>query len=275
MVPRKGLASAVLALALAAGPGTAAADHVGISADVSATVTEIRDRSVMVEVSWNVVCTGARGTSSFSGHLNLVDQGSGESIYLGGVTSPFGTARQLVERFDHERHLAPRLKISCWEDASVHGDQTEATGPAFAVPGRRRAGSGGSGSGGGGSDDPAAGSAPAPPPGLPAGACAVERRGTSADDELVGTAGHDRLFGQAGADRIRGRGGHDCLFGGAGRDRLHGGAGRDALVGGRGDDVLVAVDGVRDLVRCGPGRERATVDRRDRVRGCERVRRSG
>ena len=29
----------------------------------------------------------------------------------------------------------------------------------------------------------------------------------------------------------------------------------------------------RDVVRCGPGKDRAKVDRRDRVRGCERVRR--
>jgi hypothetical protein len=31
----------------------------------------------------------------------------------------------------------------------------------------------------------------------------------------------------------------------------------------------------RELVRCGPGSDSARVDRRDRVRGCERVSRPG
>jgi hypothetical protein len=43
------------------------------------------------------------------------------------------------------------------------------------------------------------------------------------------------------------------------------------LKGGPGNDVLLAADGKRDLVDCGKGRDRATVDRIDRVRGCESV----
>jgi Ca2+-binding RTX toxin-like protein len=76
-------------------------------------------------------------------------------------------------------------------------------------------------------------------------------------------AGRDRLFGGRGNDR---------LFGGAGSDRLHGGPGRDRLVGGSGGDRLLARDGAPDLVTCGGGRDVATVDRRDRLSGCERVR---
>lgn len=51
--------------------------------------------------------------------------------------------------------------------------------------------------------------------------------------------------------------------------RLYGGGGRDRLLAGRGRDVLVARDGVRDYVDGGLGRDRARVDRLDRVRGAE------
>jgi hypothetical protein len=60
------------------------------------------------------------------------------------------------------------------------------------------------------------------------------------------------------------------LHGGPGRDRLKGGRGDDWLDGGPGDDRIVAGSG-HDVVRCGPGRDVARVDRRDRVRGCEKV----
>jgi RHS repeat-associated protein len=42
-------------------------------------------------------------------------------------------------------------------------------------------------------------------------------------------------------------------------------------VGAGGDDAVQARDGARDRVACGPGRDRARVDRLDRVKGCERV----
>ena len=97
------------------------------------------------------------------------------------------------------------------------------------------------------------------------------------------------IFGFGGNVRIRGRRDHDCLIGGSGNDRLYGERGNDRLTGGRGRDVLVggrgrnaydagpreglvnARNGKRELVRCGRGRDRARVDRRDRVRSCERV----
>ena len=51
-----------------------------------------------------------------------------------------------------------------------------------------------------------------------------------------------------------------------------GGAGADVLVGGPGNDRITSVDGVRDVVRCGPGpHDRVVADGRDRVAGCERV----
>jgi hypothetical protein len=81
---------------------------------------------------------------------------------------------------------------------------------------------------------------------------------------LQGTSKADRLTGGAAAETIRG---------GAGNDRLSGGGGRDVLLGGRGRDLLKARDGERDRVDCGPGRDRAIVDKLDRVRRCERVKR--
>jgi RTX calcium-binding nonapeptide repeat (4 copies) len=62
----------------------------------------------------------------------------------------------------------------------------------------------------------------------------------------------------------------NSLHGGPGRDRLRGGRGDDLLDGGPGDDRIVAGPG-HDVVRCGPGRDVARVDRRDRVKGCEKV----
>ena len=44
------------------------------------------------------------------------------------------------------------------------------------------------------------------------------------------------------------------------------------MSGGAGNDRIVLVDGNRDTVNCGAGRDVATVDHRDSVhRNCERV----
>ncbi|HEX8051486.1 MAG TPA: alpha/beta fold hydrolase [Thermoleophilaceae bacterium] len=138
---------------------------------------------------------------------------------------------------------------------------------------------------------------PKPPTGCPARNAMVV--GSDRADRLEGAGGADSLFGLAGDDRIAGKAGGDCIRGGPGRDlligdggadrlhgdagddrisggssrdRLEGGKGHDRLRGGSGDDRLFARDGARDLVDCGPGgADRATVDRLDRVRGCERV----
>jgi Ca2+-binding RTX toxin-like protein len=92
-------------------------------------------------------------------------------------------------------------------------------------------------------------------------------------DRLVGGTGKDKLDGGKAADRLYGGPGRDRLRGSAGADVLNGGLGRDRLVGGLGDDVLRARDGRADRVRCGRGDDVAVADRRDRVSGCEVVRR--
>jgi Ca2+-binding RTX toxin-like protein len=115
--------------------------------------------------------------------------------------------------------------------------------------------------------------------------------GGTGDDLLAGGSGRDRMSGGPGIDYLLGHGGSDELRGGPGRDRLHGGRGRDALFGGDGADALTggagidgllggpgadsldARDGRRERADCGRGRDRATVDAKDRVRACERLRR--
>ncbi|MGE5690260.1 MAG: hypothetical protein ACM33B_06855, partial [Pseudomonadota bacterium] len=81
--------------------------------------------------------------------------------------------------------------------------------------------------------------------------------GTRKADRLVGTAAAERIDGKAGDDRIDGRGG------------------KDVLVGGTGNDTILAADGIAETVDCGKGKDRAVVDRTDRVRGCEQVTRKG
>jgi Ca2+-binding RTX toxin-like protein len=98
--------------------------------------------------------------------------------------------------------------------------------------------------------------------------------GGRGNDRVAGHKGHDVLRGRRGADRLFAGPGRDIVRGGLGRDRVRGGAGRDRLLGGAGIDIVFARDRRRDVVKCGKGRrDRAVVDRRDRVRGCEVVRR--
>jgi Ca2+-binding RTX toxin-like protein len=92
---------------------------------------------------------------------------------------------------------------------------------------------------GGGAEPPESDQPPA------AGACANKLVGGRKRDKLVGTEGGDSISGRAGRDRIKGRAGDDCVRGGGGRDR----------------------------VNCGPGEDTAVARRRDKVRGCEKVKR--
>ena len=104
-------------------------------------------------------------------------------------------------------------------------------------------------------------------------ACAVQLVGTRKRDRIKGTDGGETVNARGGGDRVKARGGRDCVKGKSGRDRIRGQGGADELVGGKGGDTIKARGGGRDVVRCGKGRDKAFVDRRDRVRGCEKVRR--
>ncbi len=115
------------------------------------------------------------------------------------------------------------------------------------------------------------------------GRCANLRLGSRKRDRLRGTRQGDRMRGRGGKDVLRAYRGRDCVGGGRGRDRLkggpdrdvlRGGKGRDRIFGGKGRDRIFSRGDARDRINCGRGRDFARVDPRDRVRGCERVRRS-
>ena len=79
---------------------------------------------------------------------------------------------------------------------------------------------------------------------------------------LNGGGGADQMIGHAGVDKMRG---------GPGGDKLNPGLGRDVAKGEAGPDVIRAADRKRDRVLCGPGRDKAFVDSKDRVVDCERI----
>jgi hypothetical protein len=71
---------------------------------------------------------------------------------------------------------------------------------------------------------------------------------------------------------LRGTARADVILGTAGSDTIQPGRGADTVVAGEGDDVIDSVDGARDVVVCGAGRDRVTADRIDVLRECETVR---
>lgn len=108
--------------------------------------------------------------------------------------------------------------------------------------------------------------------------------GDDGNDTLYGAGGKDVLKGGKGKDRLFGGGGNDTLDGGAGKDSLNGGSGNDKLTGGKdantikggaGNDAVAARNGKKDKIDCGAGKkDTATVDKADKVKGCERVKRA-
>jgi Ca2+-binding RTX toxin-like protein len=117
--------------------------------------------------------------------------------------------------------------------------------------------------------------------------------GTDGNDTLSGGDGNDSLFGAGGKDKLKGGNGNDKLAGGNGNDTLDGGAGKDSLDGGAGNDKLTggkdtnkykagsgndsvnARNGKKETVDCGSGsKDSATVDKADKVKSCEKVKRA-
>lgn len=96
--------------------------------------------------------------------------------------------------------------------------------------------------------------------------------GGGGDDALAGGDDRDNMDGADGNDSLRGGAGDDKLNGRAGNDKLGGDAGRDTFSGGAGNDTISARDRSVDRINCGAGRDKAVVDRTDRVSGCETVR---
>jgi hypothetical protein len=95
------------------------------------------------------------------------------------------------------------------------------------------------------------------------------------NDKLNGGDGNDKLYGAGGNDVLSGGKGNDKLYGGGGDDKLTGGPGVNTYSGGAGNDTLNAQNGKKETVDCGPGKkDKATVDKHDKVKGCEKVKRA-
>lgn len=79
----------------------------------------------------------------------------------------------------------------------------------------------------------------------------------------LGTKKDDLLRGSILGDRMR-------TF--SGDDDVQPGPGADDVDAGAGNDIIRSRDRTRDVLRCGPGRDKVFADRRDRIgRDCERV----
>lgn len=287
---RLALGLAWVAMAALTWPASSSAHHLVPAASVTAQLEERRSsNSWSVRVRWDGSCGGASSDPSFQFQLHLVDSGTAERIYVGGGPQPedFYETVLYVSALAREQHLFPELEISCFtSDPDLHGSETIVVrGESIRIPPSFAEGGGGGGGGGSGGDY---GSGDPTEP-LAGGGCLRALVGTNGPDTLVGGDAGEVIFGFDAADRIKGGHGNDCLIGGSGGDRLEGEAGSDRLTGGRGNDVLIggadrnaydagpgrdfvnARNGKRELVRCGPGRDRARVDRRDRVRSCESI----
>ena len=95
--------------------------------------------------------------------------------------------------------------------------------------------------------------------------------GTARSETLRGTSKKDVICGLGGNDRIQGRAGNDVVIGGPGRDTVNGNSGRDRLYGNAGNDKLVSRDRkIGEPLNGGAGRDRATVDRGDRLVSVEK-----
>jgi hypothetical protein len=130
---------------------------------------------------------------------------------------------------------------------------------------------GGAGGGGGGGDGvkPAGRNCP----NVISGGKQPERlTGTNFGDTIRGNGGRDRIAAGDGDDCVLGGKGKDLLKGQNGNDRISGGKGRDVAAGGSGNDRIKVRGGGKDKARCGAGDDVAITDKRDRARGCEKVR---
>lgn len=98
--------------------------------------------------------------------------------------------------------------------------------------------------------------------------------GGSGRDRMSGGAGNDALNGLSGNDTLSGGTGNDSLNGSTGNDKINGGSGKNKYAGGSGNDTITAANGRVETVDCGTGRDSVRADRKDRVKRCERVRRT-
>jgi hypothetical protein len=105
---------------------------------------------------------------------------------------------------------------------------------------------------------------------------------TAASAVWTGTSSPDNLKGTELADTINSLGGDDTIVdtssAAAARSVATAAKARpkrfvNVIDAGRGNDRINVANRKRDRVRCGPGKDRVTADRRDKLSGCEKVKR--
>jgi RTX calcium-binding nonapeptide repeat (4 copies) len=105
-------------------------------------------------------------------------------------------------------------------------------------------------------------------PGCPQGGLL---KGTDKPDLMAGEKGDDEVRGLGGSDDLNGGPGSDIVYGGDGDDYVGGGKGEDVIYGGDGNDNLGDLDGQRDKLYCGKGKDRYYADKNDYVdSSCEK-----
>lgn len=113
------LVAAGATIALLASAGPASANHVTATLSATATLGKRVGNSWQVAVDWAITCNVPNAL--YFGNLSLVDQGSGESFYLGGTSTASGKSTASVPMKTTPRTLKPLLSSSCASSPDFHG----------------------------------------------------------------------------------------------------------------------------------------------------------
>jgi len=96
--------------------------------------------------------------------------------------------------------------------------------------------------------------------------------GRTGGDNISGALGNDKLYGSTGKDHLNGGPGSDYMSAGDGNDSINAAFGRDRALGGKGIDFInIATAGPAASADCGPGRDKARINRNEtkKIRNCE------
>jgi Ca2+-binding RTX toxin-like protein len=83
-------------------------------------------------------------------------------------------------------------------------------------------------------------------------------RNDDGDDQVYGGRGNDVLIDNGGSDLLVGGGGNDTIW--AMGDKSATNPGEDTIKGGKGNDLINSVDGHKDTIDCGGGKDDVTFD---------------
>jgi hypothetical protein len=221
-----------------------------------------------------VGCAGMRSEAPIE-----QEQGHAEAAKQGQARSPEATAS--------EEARCERTRTYDFQTRDLNGDKVEAVVTTNDLPGCPK---GGLLSGTDKADNEADGLVEM----LDGGEGDDEVRGLGGSDTLAGGKGNDVLYGGPGRDYLQEAfiedrewkklggdepdEGDDVYYGGDGDDSMGAFVGEDVLYGGDGDDVLTAahspgqLDGQRDKLYCGEGKDLYYADKNDYVdSSCEKI----